>query len=896
MKVVRKQIEDLFAVKQQPPPQQQPYQSLHGGSDRVGAPPPVLPTAGRTVDANHDAALMFKERFQGGSKRHIIVDDDTNKRFRSSDPPVSKVTEVETETEVEIEIKGNVGDSSSIPVNPEVINIDDDEEDCDEEIIGNPFEPTDALRIIPIKPIEALMPKKKLSKEEMETAKLELKRRIAEKEQSMFDKYRQTILDEVKLHESGWKDRYYGEKHKKENIAENGGLSVMCQKYIHGLCWVLKYYYEGVPSWNWYYPFHYAPFASDLLNIERYGPVEFERSEPFRPVEQLLAVLPSNSVHALPEPCRWLMTDASSPIIDLYNDDVPIDPNGKHLPWLWILLLPFIDESRITAAFSICKPDLTLQDRRRNAFGGSVLFVHKDSPLATHLLSRITYAPGSETDVEVIDALRVQEQQHDSIAVSDSRQVDFDAAVGRGMSGEVGPPPPLWFAPLYESIEAPVDEDDDSNSNSNSALDVFNSLKACIYNNSVAVFSYILPAAPEVHQSQLLDGALLSPSILTSFDLIDRKAPRLNKAGFSILDMLREVRNKSQGGRQSGFARPQYDNQGYRDPFQNQHQNQSSYNGNHNTQSFDRHNQWNQQSSSMHANTAYSNQSCDDQYRHSGYGNNNQSYPFQQRSVDHQPRPPQSNYHGREAPSHHATTHHHNNNTQRAANYSEGSRRPDGGYPQSYGAATSSHHSQLPSFGQQLARGGQPSLLYDMPGRGDVDRRGNQHGSSRNNEPYNTAPHWRSGNNSHEDIHRQGSSSRYGDRVDTSRPSQSGSSDSRSNSGYGRQAPQQPQQQQYSRNPYSHQQQQQQQLGRAIQNDPVPRSYSYTGGMPGPPPRYSFSDARPPAAAFTMNPAAAPFQFHGSQKQPTASTSSQIGSMQSIRDQLLQTVNAVKRK
>eukprot|EP01035_Chromulina_nebulosa_P028826 gene28826-38116_t len=271
-KVARKQIEDLFTAKQ-------PSQRLHGGNDRGGA---SRPAAERTIDANHDAALQFKERFHGGPKRQIIVEDDTNKRFRPSEPePVYNETEIDIETEIQIERK--VGDHSTA-LNPEVINIDDDDDEVDDENIGDPFEPREAMCIIPIKPIEALMPKKRLSKEEMEKAKEELKRRIAEKEQSMFDKYKQTIQDEVKLHESGWKDRYYGEKHKKENIAENGGLSVMCQKYIHGLCWVLKYYYEGVPSWNWYYPFHYAPFASDLLNIERYGPVEFERSEPFRPV------------------------------------------------------------------------------------------------------------------------------------------------------------------------------------------------------------------------------------------------------------------------------------------------------------------------------------------------------------------------------------------------------------------------------------------------------------------------------------------------------------------------------------------------------------------------------------------------------------------------------------
>ncbi|KAJ1915500.1 5'-3' exoribonuclease 2 [Mycoemilia scoparia] len=179
--------------------------------------------------------------------------------------------------------------------------------------------------------------------------------------------------DDVRLWEDGYRERYYRQKLGVE-LSDREFIHDFVKCYVEGLCWVLLYYYQGCPSWKWYYPYHYSPFAVDFVDLESMD-IKFELGEPFKPYEQLMGVLPQDSKENLPDKFWPLMTNEDSPIIDFYPKEFQIDLNGKKFAWQGVALLPFIDEKRLLSEINEVYPKLSEEERIRNIEGSTILCI-----------------------------------------------------------------------------------------------------------------------------------------------------------------------------------------------------------------------------------------------------------------------------------------------------------------------------------------------------------------------------------------------------------------------------------------------------------------------------------------------------------------------------------------
>ncbi|ADV23068.1 Strand exchange protein (5'-3' exoribonuclease), putative [Cryptococcus gattii WM276] len=279
--------------------------------------------------------------------------------------------------------------------------------------------------------------------------------------------------DDIKLWEPGYRERYY-EKKFGVKLSEREFIDKVTKSYMEGLCWVLEYYYQGVPAWDWFYPYHYAPFAQDFRSVGSMD-IKFETSMPFKPFAQLLGVFPAASRIHLPEPLQTLMIDEDSPILDFYPPDFEIDMNGKKMAWQGVALLPFIDQNRLLTALKSKEELLSDDEKRRNSWGDNVMFIANENPLYDLFCDKLY-------------GLRAKDP------------IPIDTKASYGMTGSVLPDPNCVPASTFDTPIPSISECPDLNPN-----------------DSISV-RYYFPRQAHPHRSILLRGYRPEPARLTESD------------------------------------------------------------------------------------------------------------------------------------------------------------------------------------------------------------------------------------------------------------------------------------------------------------------------------------------------------------------------------------------
>ncbi|KAK9235589.1 XRN 5'-3' exonuclease N-terminus-domain-containing protein [Lipomyces kononenkoae] len=293
--------------------------------------------------------------------------------------------------------------------------------------------------------------------------------------------------DTIRFWESGYKDRYYTQKFKAPTREQMEAVRKdVVRSYVEGVSWVLLYYYQGCPSWTWFYPYHFAPFASDFIEIAEME-IKFTLGEPFNPYEQLMGVLPAASSHTLPPVLRTLMTDDDSEIIDFYPEDFPIDMNGKKMSWQGVALLPFIDEERLLKAVRARYELLTQEERDRNMHGHELVYMNAEGIFGDHIARHLYngYRPVNQEDPKANEVMPIRPKLSQGL-------------IGSLKTNQHCIPGGVIAFPL--SLDESLQKDrygDILRDKSLSAL-------------------YIIPKSEHVHKSMLLPGYKATPKVVTS--------------------------------------------------------------------------------------------------------------------------------------------------------------------------------------------------------------------------------------------------------------------------------------------------------------------------------------------------------------------------------------------
>ena len=167
---------------------------------------------------------------------------------------------------------------------------------------------------------------------------------------------------------SNYRNNYYKIKFNLNDDEIEEFVKKMVHHYLIGVKWVMFYYFDKIPDWDWYYPYDYPPFICDIYKyLINFDDVNFFEGKPMTPFEQLLNILPPQSAkYLLPKSLVKLTSSNNSSLIHLYPSSIEIDFLYKHKYWEGIPKLPQLEIKLVRHSYSKYKNEIDEDDLKRN--------------------------------------------------------------------------------------------------------------------------------------------------------------------------------------------------------------------------------------------------------------------------------------------------------------------------------------------------------------------------------------------------------------------------------------------------------------------------------------------------------------------------------------------------
>lgn len=199
-------------------------------------------------------------------------------------------------------------------------------------------------------------------------------------EQALMEfEYVENSGDPIQLGYSGWRNRYYYHHFIIENRNTHEfkkNVQDICQNFLEGMMWTLRYYSQGCPNWEWNYEYHSSPTVTDLHeSLKKLNPNKLQinnQSQPVTPFFQLMCILPPGSSKLLPKPLADLMTNPDSPISYLYPKNFELDTLSQRFRWECHPLLPSINRKQLQNMLLQIEKFLTVEETVRNKNSASL--------------------------------------------------------------------------------------------------------------------------------------------------------------------------------------------------------------------------------------------------------------------------------------------------------------------------------------------------------------------------------------------------------------------------------------------------------------------------------------------------------------------------------------------